>query len=194
MNTATNNDQYSSYHRLSCKLTSVVVTNLWMWYQVSLLLNTSRTPRLPFNATAVHSASVSVFPYSRVPCLIPKPTLCWSDSINSPCCYTFCQPFVTLHSNRSLETFVCKATLDMSLLQCVHLSSRIMQLRIWWWLFVLYTLDPEKHPDHSFCLKKQTIGAIPLSSTSDVFCHHRVTFFLNDHTFPFLTCVTVINY
>lgn len=131
MNTATNNDQYASCHSLSCKLTlKTLVTNPWMWYQVSLLLNANRTPRLPFHTSAVHCLSVCISPYSKVPCLIPKTTLCWSDSINSPCCYTFCQPFVTLCSNRSLETFVCKATLDMSLLQFVDLSSRIKQSRI----------------------------------------------------------------
>lgn len=126
-----------------------------MWYQVSLLLNANREPRLPFDATAVDNASVSVLPYSKVPCLIPKITPGWSDSINSPCCYTFCQLFVTLHSESSLVSVACKATPDMSLLRCIYLSSRIMQLIIQYWLLFLYPLDPEKHTEHSFCLQKQ---------------------------------------
>lgn len=149
-----------------------------MWYQVSLLLNANRKPRLPFDATAVDNASVSVLPYSKVLCLIPKITPCWSDSINSSCCYTFCQPFVTVHSDSSLVSVVCKSTPDMSLLRCIHLSSRIMQLIIHYWLLFLYPLDPEKHTEHSFCLQKQ-IQCVQFPYLVQVFCHHRVSLYLS---------------
>lgn len=126
-----------------------VVTNPWMWYLVSLLLNANREPRLPFDAAAMDNASVSVLPYSKVPCLILKIT---------PRCYTFCQPFVTVHSDSSLVSVVCKATPDMSLSRCIHLSSRIMQLIIPYWLLFLHPLDPEKHTEHLVCLQKQRQG------------------------------------
>lgn len=127
----------------------------WIWYQASLLLNANREPGLPFDATLMDNASISALSYSKVPCLIPKITPCWSDSINSPCCYIFCQPFVTVHSDSSLVSVVCTATPVMSLLPFIHLSSRIMQLIILYWLLFLYPLDAEKHTKCLFCLQNE---------------------------------------
>lgn len=78
MNTATNNDQYCKYDSLSCTL--ILKTLLSPTHECGIkchyFLMPPESQDLPFDATTVDNASVSVLPYSKVPCLIPKITPC----------------------------------------------------------------------------------------------------------------------
>lgn len=94
-----------------------------------------------------------------------------------PCCYTFCQPFVTVHSDSSLVSVACEATLDVSLWQCTHVSSRIMQLIIQYWQLSLYpTWSWETYRVLILFTKANRVCTIPLPGTSEVFCYYSVTF------------------
>ena len=90
MNTATNNDQHYKYHSLSCTL--ILKTLLSPTHECGIKCRYYLMPPESQDCLLMLLPWIMPQPYSKVPCLIPKITPCWSDSIHSPCCYTFASP------------------------------------------------------------------------------------------------------